>query len=408
MTFDRQWIEETFPLLANHPDLSYLDSAASAQKPASVIEAMERYNTHTHANIHRGAYKLSVEATALYEGVRSQAARFIGAARPEEIIFTKGTTEGLNLLAHSFGWTFLEPGDEVAVSLAEHHSNILPWQQLVRFRGIRLKFLPVTPEGVVDVDRLDEVISRKTKLVSIARATNALGIRQPVEAVVAAARKAGARVCLDAAQSIPHEPLDVQALDVDFAVFSGHKMYGPTGIGVLYGRHGLLEQMVPYQTGGDMIDYVEQQSATFAPVPQKFEAGTQPIEAVIGLGAAMDFMEAIGWETLEKQEQGLLAYAMERLQALPYITVYGPKDPARKVPVAAFNIEGVHPHDAASILDDGGVAIRAGHHCAQPLMKALGLHATCRMSLAIYNTRQDIDKLVDGLARTRELLGYGS
>lgn len=408
MNFTKDWIMAQFPLIANHPQLSYLDSAASSQKPKVVLEAMKHYNEWTHANIHRGAYGLSIQATARYEQARERVASFIHAKQAEEIIFTKGTTESINLVAFSAGMSLLKQGDEVVISLAEHHSNIVPWQQLKQLVGIELKILEVDEEGRIITDQLKEVITEKTKFVAFTHVSNALGTKQPVEEIVRRAKEVGAYTLIDVAQSIPHQPIDVQALDVDFLAFSGHKIFGPTGIGVLYGKLDLLNQMMPYQTGGDMIEYVELQSSTFAPVPQKFEAGTQPIEAAIGLHAALDFVESVGYSSIQAHEKELLAYATQKLEALPFITIHGPKELSEKTGVISFSVTDVHPHDVASILDSYHVAIRAGHHCAQPLMKFLKVPATSRMSFSIYNTHEDIDSAIEALSQVRRWLGFGS
>ena len=403
-----QWVHNQFTLIKEHPELVYLDTAASSQKPEQVIVRMANYNRKEHANIHRGVYELSQKATEAYDKVRQQVKYLIHAERDEEIIFTKGTTESFNLLAHSYGLPNLKVGDEVVISQAEHHSNILPWQQVCRLTGAVLKYLPVDEEGRIRVDAIDEVITDRTKIVSVTMVSNAFGTVQPIRQVIKRAHDVGAVAALDGAQSVPHGEVDVQSLKADFLAFSAHKMFGPTGVGVLYGRYDLLDQMIPYQTGGDMIEYVEEQASTFAPVPTKFEAGTPNIEGVIGFGEAIRFMSQIGYDFINETEMALTDYAFQRLAATPHIQIHGPKDIKLRGPVISFSVEGVHPHDVTTILDNDHVAIRAGHHCAQPLMKRMGLPSTCRISMGIYNTREDIDRLIESLLKVRKWLGYES
>lgn len=402
------WVREQFPLIKDHPDLVYLDSAATSQKPEQVIKRISDYNRQGHANIHRGVYALSQMATEAYDQVRQQVKYLIHARRDEEIIFTKGTTESFNLLAFAYGLGHLKAGDEVVISLAEHHSNIVPWQQVTKMTGAVLKYLPVDDQGKIELDAIDRVITEKTKIVSVTMVSNAFGTIQPVEAVIRRGHEVGAVVALDGAQSVPHGQVDVRRLDADFLAFSAHKMFGPTGVGVLYGKYDLLESMVPYQTGGDMIEYVEEQSATFAPIPTCFEAGTPNIEGVIGFGEAITFIQQIGYGYLHNREMALTTYALKRLNETPHMIVHGPQALVDRGPVISFSVEGVHPHDVTTILDNDQVAIRAGHHCAQPLMKRMGLPSTCRISFGVYNTVEEIDRLIDSLVKVRKWLGYES
>lgn len=403
-----QWMHSQFPLIQNHKELVYLDSAASSQKPLQVIHALEKYNTKQHANIHRGVYDLSLEATNAYDKVRQQVKYLIHAKRNEEIIFTKGTTESFNLLAFGYGMNHIESGDEIVISQAEHHSNIVPWQQLVQLKGAVLKYLPVGDDGIILGDAIDKVITDKTKIVSVTMVSNALGSIQPVRKIIRRAHEVGAVVALDGAQALPHTKVHISSLDADFLAFSAHKMFGPTGVGVLYGKYHLLEEMVPYQTGGDMIEYVEEQSSTFAPIPTRFEAGTPNIEGVIGFGEAITFIEQLGYGFLTEYEKSLTKYALKRLGETPHVIVYGPEEVSKRGPVISFNVEGVHPHDVTTILNEDHIAIRAGHHCAQPLMKRLGLPSTCRISFSVYNKYEDVDKLIESLLKVRKWLGYES
>ena len=402
------WVREQFPLISQNPELVYLDSAATSQKPDQVINSISHYNRTTHANIHRGVYDLSQKATEAYDKVRQQVKYLIHANRDEEIIFTKGTTESFNLLAYGYGLNHLSQGDEVVISLAEHHSNILPWQQIVRLTGATLKYLPVDDQGKIIVEAIKEVITEKTKIVSVTMVSNAFGTIQPIREVIRHSHELGAVVALDGAQSVPHGSVNVRELDADFLAFSAHKMFGPTGVGVLYGKYELLSEMLPYQTGGDMIEYVEQQSATFAPIPTRFEAGTPNIEGVIGFGEAITFIQQIGYGFISKREMALTAYALEELEKTPHMIIHGPKELKERGPVISFSVEGVHPHDVTTILDNDHVAIRAGHHCAQPLMKRMGLPSTCRVSFGVYNNKEEIDRLIVSLKKVRKWLGYES
>lgn len=403
-----QWIAGQFPLINNHPELIYLDSAATSQKPIQVIKAIEHYNAYQHANIHRGVYDLSMAATDAYDKVRQQVKYLIHAKKDEEIIFTKGTTDSLNLLAYSYGMVHVMAGDEIVISQAEHHSNILPWQQLAKIKDARLKYLQVDDEGMILSDSIEHVITEQTKIVSVTMVSNALGTKQPIRHIIKRAHEVGAVVILDGAQAIVHSSIHVQGLDADFLVFSAHKMFGPTGVGVLYGKQALLETMIPYQTGGDMIEYVEEQSSTFAPLPTRFEAGTPNIEGVVAFGEAITFIEQIGYGYMTEYENELTAYAYERVKEVPHIILYGPKDLSQRGPVISFNVEDVHPHDVTTILNEDHIAIRAGHHCAQPLMKRLGLPSTCRISFSVYNKKEDVDHLIESLKKVRRFLGYES
>lgn len=396
-----------FPILqekANGKRLVYLDNAATTQKPVQVINAIDAYYRKINANPHRGAYSLSIKSTEAYENARTKVKEFINASKASEIVFTKSATEALNLLALSYGMTFLEKDDEIVISIAEHHSNLVPWQQAAKAKGAKLIYLYTNENGEISQEEIENKITEKTKIVSIAHVSNVLGIINPIEKIVVQAHSKGAVVILDMAQSIPHMKIDVQKLDIDFAVFSGHKMYGPMGIGVLYGKESLLEKTPPFLFGGDMIEYVFEQSATFAPVPQKFEGGTQNVEGAVGLSAAIDYINAIGFENISPIENNLTAYALQKLLENPYIEILGSKLPENRAGVIAFNVKDVHPHDVSSILDADGIAIRSGHHCAHPLMKYLGINASCRLSLSFYNTEEDIDALSESLKNVRRWL----
>lgn len=400
-----------FPILQkpmNGKSLVYLDNGATTQKPLAVIQAVDDYYTTFNANPHRGAYDLSVKATEIYEGARETVQKFIGAANSYEVIFTKNATESLNLLAYSYGMNFIEAGDEIVISIAEHHSNLVPWQQVAKAKGATLKYIYLDSVGRITQQEIDAKITDKTKIVAVTQVSNVLGIINPIADIVKKAHSVGAIVIVDGAQSVPHFKVDVQALDIDFLVFSGHKMLSPMGIGVLYGKEALLDKMPPFLCGGDMIDYVWEQETTFAPLPAKFEAGTQNVGGAAGLAAAVEYIRKIGFDKIEAIEADLIQYAIPKLKALPYITLYGSDDLSVKTGVIAFNVADIHPHDVSTILDADGVAIRAGHHCAHPLMQYLGVNATCRASLYFYNTREDVDKLIDSLSRVRGVLGYGS
>jgi cysteine desulfurase/selenocysteine lyase len=402
--FDVARVRADFPILGERvhgKPLVYLDSANTSQKPQSVIDAMDSYYRHTNSNIHRATHLLSERATAMYEGARAKAAAFINAPDGHSIVFTKGTTDGINLVAQSYGRSILKPGDEVMISWLEHHSNIVPWQLVCAQTGATLRVVPITEVGEIDVDAYTTMLSPRTKIVALGHVSNALGTINPVRELTAQARAAGAVVLIDGAQAIPHLPVDVQALDCDFYVFSSHKMFGPTGVGVLYGRRSLLEEMPPYQGGGDMIASVTFEKTCYNVVPYKFEAGTPNIGGVAGFGAAIDYLTAIDREAALAHEDGVLEYATERVRGIPGARIVG--EASRKTAVLSFLLDGVHPHDAGTILDAEGVAVRTGQHCAQPVMDRYGITATIRASLAIYNTREDIDALLRGLHRVREV-----
>lgn len=398
-------IRKLFPILnqeVNGHQLVYLDSAATSQKPASVIETIEEYYRGYNSNVHRGVHTLGTKATDAYEGAREKVRKFINAASTEEIIFTKGTTASLNMVARSYGGANLSAGDEIVISYMEHHSNIIPWQQIAKQTGAVLKYLPLQEDGTISLDDVRATITDSTKIVSIMQVSNVLGVINPVKEIAEIAHQHGAVMVVDGAQSTPHLKVDVRDLDCDFFAFSSHKMVGPTGIGVLYGKKELLENMEPVEFGGEMIDFVGLQDSTWKELPWKFEGGTPIIAGAIGLGAAIDFLEKIGMENIEAHEHKLTAYAMEKMSAVEGLTIYGPVDPEKRAGVITFNLDEVHPHDVATVLDAEGIAVRAGHHCAQPLMKWLNVSSTARASFYLYNTEEDVDKLVDGLVKTKE------
>jgi cysteine desulfurase/selenocysteine lyase len=395
---------DDFPILSTAvrgKPLVYLDNAATTQKPRQVIDAVGSFYASGNANIHRGVHYLSERATGAFEEVRARVARFIGAASPAEIVFTSGTTAAINLVAQSWGRSALRPGDEVLVTAMEHHSNLVPWQILCEQTGATLRAVPVTDAGELDLEATDRLLGRRTRLFAFAHVSNVLGTINPVADLVARARAAGALTLVDGAQSVPHLPVDVRALGCDFFAFSGHKVYGPTGVGALYGRSALLEAMPPWQGGGSMIAAVGLTRSSYAPPPARFEAGTPPIAEVIGLGAAIDYVERIGLEAIGAWEDELLGRATEVVESVPGVTIVG--RPRRRASVLSFTVAGVHPHDVSAVLDDEGVAIRAGHHCAQPLMERLGVPATSRASFAFYNSMGDVEALARGLARVREV-----
>lgn len=405
-SLDVDRIRADFPILSREVrpgvPLIYLDSTATTQKPLPVLDAMERYYRASNANIHRGVHTLAEEATALYEEARAKVARFIGAASPREVVFTRNATESINLVAGAWGRANLQSGDLVILTEMEHHSNLVPWQMLAAERGLRLEFIPVTEQGLLDLAAYDALLAQGPKLVAFTHMSNVLGTINPAGEIIRRAHEAGAVTLVDAAQSVPHLALDVKALEADFLAFSGHKMLGPTGVGVLYGRESLLESMPPFLGGGDMIKRVQLRS--FAPndLPHKFEAGTPAIAEAIGLGAAVDYLEALGMDAVQSHEQDLIAYALDRLAEVPGLRALGP-EARQRGGVAAFTLPGVHPHDVAQILDRDGIAVRAGHHCAQPLHEKFGLPATTRASFYVYNTRAEVDRLVAGLDRVREM-----
>jgi cysteine desulfurase/selenocysteine lyase len=396
-----------FPVLertVNGNALIYLDSAATAQKPTQVIEAIARFYREANANVHRGLYALSVEATELYENARKRIAALIG-ARPEEVIFTRGTTESLNLLAYSLGEARVREGDEILVTVMEHHANLIPWQELARRRGAVLSAVGITPDGELDMDDFRRKLSSRTAIVAVTHVSNVLGTINPIPEISREAHRVGALVVVDAAQSVPHLPVDVKELGCDFLAFSGHKMLGPTGIGILWGRRELLEEMPPFLTGGEMIREVWIDRATWNDLPYKFEAGTPPIAQAVGLGAAVEYLVRLGMDEVRRHEEELTGFLLEGLRARDYVEVYGPHDPQKRGGVVAFNLRGIHPHDVATLLDQEGIAIRAGHHCAQPLHRLLGISASCRASVYVYNTPEEIELFLAALDRVWEQLG---
>ncbi|MCO7508885.1 cysteine desulfurase SufS [Serratia fonticola] len=406
MSYSLERVRSDFPLLArevNGQPLAYLDSAASAQKPQSVIDRELDFYRHGYAAVHRGIHTLSAEATQQMEGVREQVARFINADSAEEIVFVKGTTEGINLVANSFGRHLLTAGDSIIITEMEHHANIVPWQMLAQERGITLRVWPLQPDGTLDLAQLPGLIDASTKLLAITQVSNVLGTVNPLHKIVPVAKAAGLKVLVDGAQAVMHQRIDVQELDCDFYVFSGHKLYGPSGIGILYGKQALLEQMPPWEGGGAMIQRVSlTQGTTFAAPPWRFEAGSPNTAGMMGLGAAIDYVEALGLENIHEYEQSLMRFALDGLQQVPTLKIYGP---AQRAGVIAFNLGEHHAYDVGSFLDQYGIAIRTGHHCAMPLMEFYRVPSMCRASLALYNTRQEVDRLVAGLQRIHSLLG---
>jgi len=401
-------VRRDFPLLQRSVDgkpLVYLDSAATSQKPRVVLEALQRYYEEYNANVHRGLYRIAERATLAYEEARAKVAAFIGAP-PEELIFTRGTTEAINLVAYSYGDAFVRPGDEILVTEMEHHSNLVPWQLLAQRRGARLRFVRVRPEdGTLDLDSLDRCLTERTRVVAVTHQSNVVGTINPVRDIAERAHAVGAVVLVDGAQSVPHMPVRVQDLGCDFLAFSGHKMCGPTGIGALWGRRELLEAMPPFHGGGEMIERVELETSTYKDPPHRFEAGTPNIADAIALGVAVDYLQAVGMDAVRAHEEALVRYALAQLAEVKGLRLYGPRDPELRGGAVAFSLEGVHPHDVAQVLDGEGVCVRAGHHCAQPLHRALGVAATARASVYLYNTPEDIDALVRGLERVRAFFG---
>ncbi len=400
---DQGGLRADFPIFQTDGEdngLVYLDSGASAQKPFSVIETVERFYTSGYANIHRGVYALSEQATAQYEGARHKAQRFLNAAAPQEIIFVRGTTEGINLLASTYGRRHVGEGDEILITHLEHHSNIVPWQMLCQETGAQLKVAPLDQRGQVDMEAFAALLGERTRLVAVAHVSNALGTINPVKQMIELAHAREVPVLVDGAQAVPHLAVDVQDLDCDFYVFSGHKVYGPTGIGVFYGKRHLLEMMPPYHGGGDMIESVTFERTTYAPLPARLEAGTPDIAGAIGLGAALDYVQGIGFDTIDRHGRDLLAYGNRVLSEIPGLRIIGTAE--HKVPVFSFVLDGVHPHDMGTFLAHENIAIRAGHHCAQPVMEHFQVPATTRASLGVYNTRDDLDALAAGIHKIRE------
>ncbi|MFO7342157.1 MAG: cysteine desulfurase [Bacillaceae bacterium] len=402
---DIKAVRSLFPILdqeVNGHPLVYLDSAATSQKPQPVIDAITHYYKTYNSNVHRGVHTLGTKATEAYEAAREKVRKFINAESVEEIIFTRGTTTAINTVASSYGRAFLKPEDEIVLTCMEHHSNLIPWQQAAKFTGARLKYIPLQADGTIDLEDVKATITDRTKIVAITHVSNVLGTVNPIKEIAAIAHRHGAVVVVDGAQSTPHKKVDVRDLDCDFYAFSGHKMCGPTGIGVLYGKRRWLEQMEPVEFGGEMIDTVGLYESTWKELPWKFEGGTPIIADAIGLGAAIDFLEEVGLEEIERHERALIRYTMEQLETIEGLEWYGPKDPDRRGGVIAFNLSGVHAHDVATVLDAYGIAIRAGHHCAQPLMKWLGVTATGRASFYLYNTFEDVDRFIEGLRKAKE------
>lgn len=403
-----QAIRKDFPILSevvNDRPLVYLDSSATSQKPKNVIDKTVEYYTHMNANVHRGVHTLGTRATDGYEGARETVRNFINAKYFEEIIFTRGTTTALNLVAHSFGDLVVESADEILITEMEHHANLVPWQQLAKRKGAVLKYIPLDEDGTISLDSVKDALTDKTKIVSIAHVSNVLGTINDIQAITKLVHAQGAYMVVDGAQSVPHMKVDVQALGCDFFAFSGHKMCGPTGIGVLYGKKALLDKMEPIEFGGDMIDFVGLQDSTWTELPTKFEAGTPLIAEAVGLAEAIKYLESIGLDNILQYEHELTAYAYEQMSAIEGLEIYGPTADKR-AGLITFNLEGVHPHDLATALDSHGIAIRAGHHCAQPLMKWLGQSSTARASFYIYNTKEEIDQLVTSLKETKEFFSY--
>ncbi len=395
-----------FPLLTSDP-VAYLDNAATAQRPQCVLDADREFYSKYNANPLRGLYPLSVEATERYEEAREAVRAFLNAKSTEEIVFTRNTTEGLNLVAYSYGLSHVKAGDEVLVSIMEHHSNLLPWQMVCRQTGASLKFLECEPDGRVDLNKVESLITPKTRIVAITQVSNVLGRENPIRAIADLAHRVGAVIVVDGAQSTPHIPVDVRALDADFLAFSGHKVYGPMGIGALYGKRELLDEMPPFMTGGEMIESVSRESAVYAELPHKFEAGTVNAAGAMGLHAALNYVHTVGFETMHRREVALTERALRGMREMPYIHVLGSEKAEEHTGIVTFTVDGVHPHDISEVLASDGVAIRAGHHCAQPLLQYLGHSSTARASFAFYNTESEVDRLLESLSTLRERMGYG-
>jgi len=403
-TWDVEAIRKDFPVLSrtvNGNPLVYLDNSASSQVPQTVIDRTSKYLAEEHSNIHRGVHYLSQHATTAYEAAREKVKRFINAADAKECIFVRGTTEGINLVAYSYGRKFIGEGDEIILSAMEHHSNIVPWQIVAEERGAKIRVIPMNERGELIIEEYDKLLNERTKIVAIAHVSNSLGTVNPIKEMIATAHKFGVPVLVDAAQSVPHFPVDVQDLDADFFVFSGHKMFAPTASGIVYGKRKWFDEMPPYQTGGGMIRTVSFEKTTYAPIPEKFEAGTPGIAAGIGLGAAIDYLNALDFEAAAEYEHSLLEYATARLSDIPEVKIIGTA--ANKASVLSFTIEGIHPHDIGTILDQQGIAVRAGHHCAQPVMQFFDVPATARASFAFYNTKEEVDKLADAIQKVIEV-----
>ena len=390
-------IKSEFPIFDNNKNIVYLDSGATSQKPKIVIESVKNYYEKSNAKPYRGAYQLSVDSTEVYNNARNKVAKFLNAKFDEEIIFTKNATESLNLIAYSYGLDNIKENDDIVISIMEHHSNLVPWQKIAKIKSANLKYLYINDNFEIENSEIEKKITEKTKIVGITHVSNAIGTINDIETIIKKAHSVGAVVIVDISQSIAHFPFDVQKTDADFVVFSAHKMFGAFGIGVLYGKKDLLDNMSPFLMGGDMIEYVYEQSTTFAPLPNKFEAGTQNVSGAVALSNAIDFIYDIGYENIEKHDREILNYAFEKLNKLPYINLLCSKNINHISSVISFNIKGVHPHDVSSLLDSKGICIRSGNHCAQPLMRYLGIDSTCRISFSVYNSKDDIDKLIDGI-----------
>ncbi|KAA9019984.1 cysteine desulfurase [Niallia endozanthoxylica] len=398
-------IKQLFPILnqdVNGHPLVYLDSAATSQKPIQVIDAITNYYRQDNSNVHRGVHTLGTRATDAYEGAREKIRKFINAKSIEEIVYTRGTTTALNLVASSYGNANLKEGDEIIITYMEHHSNLIPWQQVAKNTGATLKYFPLQEDGTLSIDDVRATITPNTKIVAVTMVSNVLGVMNPIKEIAKIAHENGAVIVVDAAQGAPHLKIDVQDLDCDFLALSGHKMCGPTGIGALYGKKKLLENMEPIEFGGEMIDFVGLYESSWKELPWKFEGGTPIIAGAIGLGAAIDFLQEIGLDNILEHEHKLAAYTLEKMSAIEGISIYGPKEAEKRAGVVTFNLSDVHPHDVATVLDAEGIAVRAGHHCAQPLMKWLDVSATARASFYLYNSEEDIDRLVEGLVKTKE------
>lgn len=395
-------LRKDFEILENNK-IAYLDSGATTQKPKYVIDAIKNYYEHDNANPHRGAYKLSIRATEVYDEAREKVKKFINAKDAREIVFTRNATESLNLIAYSYGLKNIEKDDKIVLSIMEHHSNLVPWQMVAKQKEAKLDYIYTDKDGYLKQEDIENKIVPGVKIVGITQVSNVLGTINPVKEIVKRAHEVGAIAVVDASQSAPHMKIDVTDMDADFLVFSGHKMLSPLGIGVLYGKKELLDKMNPFLFGGDMIEYVYEQDTTFAEVPTKFEAGTQNVEGAVGLGAAIDYLNNIGMDNVEKIEKDVLEYAMKELSKIDFITLYGPKELEKHAGVISFNVNKVHPHDVASILDSENVCIRSGNHCAQPLLRYMGLDSTCRASFYIYNTKEDVDKLIEALYKTKKI-----
>ena len=408
---DLRHLRDDFPILSREVNgwpLTYLDSAATTQKPIQVLDAVDTYYRTINANVHRGSHTLSAESTDAYEGARSKLASFINAASPSEVVFSRGATTALNHIAYGWGLNHLSEGDRVVLTIMEHHANVVPWQLIARYTGIELVYLTLDEQFEVDLTGLNDLLDDRVKVVAVSGMSNVTGTLGPVKALVEAARSVGALVVVDGAQLVPHSPTDVQELDADFLVFSGHKMLGPTGIGGMWGKMERLEEMEPTEGGGEMIADVGLYESRWAPVPQKFEAGTPPVAQAVGLGAAVDYLSALGMETVRDHERSITGYALKRLAEIPDLTIYGPRDPANRGGAVSFSLADIHAHYIATILDQFGVEVRAGHHCAKPLMRHLQVPATARASFYLYNTTDDVDRLVESLLEARSVFGLGS